>query len=155
MVLLCIIRGKTMYMYLSYVNDFPDKEDMLLAVVIDNKFLESIKKIKENTEKLVFPYPVQYSFHFPTDNVRLFESGDLDELVEDKKEYQSWERGGEDPLDYYRFQVHLYEPKEDFWYANQPESASLKHSFGNRFGFDAYCKGKIYYGYEFDWNILK
>jgi hypothetical protein len=143
-------------MYLSYTNDGPnnkDEERLLLAVVLDGEFFDNVRKIIETCKVVKFPYSTTYEFVFPTDKVRLLESYGLDEAITDCKKYESWEMGGDDPLDYYRFQVHQYEPKEEFWkYCTKPDSVVLHFCNPNCFGFDAHYKGETYYGYAFDWS---
>jgi hypothetical protein len=141
-------------MYLSHTNDYNpnsnEKERYLLAVVLDNDVLDNVKRIRDTCERLILPYQVRYSFVFPSEKVHLLENGFLDEFVKDCKEYQSWEMGCDDPLDYYRFQLHPYEPKEDFWNSLKPDAVTLCYS-GDSFGFDAYRDSKMYCGYSFNW----
>lgn len=142
-------------MYLSYTNDGltsnKDKEQYLLAVVLNDEVFNNLRKIIDVSNS-PFPYPVSYSFVFPNDQVRLLESDFIDELLEDRKNYQSWEIGGDDPLEYYRFLIHPYEPKEDFWYSTKPDKVLLTYGHHFSFGFDAYHNGETYYGYAFDWK---
>ncbi len=143
-------------MYVAYTNDGPGSSDdhqFLLVVVLNDDILKNLKVIKQNGQGISMPYPLTFNFHFPVDSVRLIEAEDFDDLVKDCQHYEAWERGGDDPLEYYRYQVHNYEPKEDFWYASKPSSVELVYSSNNQFGFNAWYKGKIYYGYQFNWPI--
>jgi hypothetical protein len=143
-------------MYLSYANEDIEEgaDELLLAVVLDDKTIGNVKRIKEICSELQFPYPPLYRFTFPKDKVRLLEKDFLDDYLKDCKEYASWEIGGDDPLDYYHFQLHPYEPKKDFWHCIQPIAVVLDYSGGNTFGFEASHGGKGYVGYRFDWCKL-
>ena len=141
-------------MYLSHTNDYPkyDGEQFLLAVVLEDEIFDNFKRIRDTCKDIDFPYRASYAFQFPTDKARLLEVGFLDEFIKDCKEYESWEMGGDDPLDYYRYQIHPYEPKEDFWHEIKPDSVTLTYTDGSSFGFDAHRKSETYYGYGIDWT---
>ena len=142
-------------MYLSHTNDGPkSSEKLLLAAVLDINVINDLRAITSECERINFPYPTHYRFVFPTDKVRLLEDGFLDEYLTDCKKYEQWALSGDDPLDYYRFQLHPYEPKEDYWNALQPDSVTLVYSHPNSFGLDATRRGITYFGYEFDWSKL-
>jgi len=140
--------------YISHTNDHPQKkygDGYLLAVKLDDEILSNLNNIV-NSPGIDVPYPVSYRFGFPTENVKLLEIGFLDDFLKDAKVYESWERGNEDPLEYYRFNIHPYELKEDWEYAQKPLSATLIYGGRKDFGFDAYYNGENYCGYCFDWS---
>lgn len=129
--------------YLSHV----DGTDQIIAVVLPPEFISILDRLKMMVGQLDFPYGLAaMTLNFPVDSVRLIE--DVDEVLTDKKVYQSWERGGEDPLEYYRYEVHNYEPKEAFWQELKPDTVLLWFN-GDSAGFEVSRAGTKFHGYCF------
>jgi hypothetical protein len=145
-------------MYIAYANDYARSEGeevLLIAVKLDESILNNLRKIIAALSGLKLPYRAKYKFEFPTDGVRLLESSELAECVKDNTVVPDWAKGGDDPLEYYRFIVGDYEPTDEFAWALKPSSVCLSYGGAHDFGFDVHRNGKMYYGYEFAWEVLK
>lgn len=117
-------------MYLSKI----DKSELIIAVALEPDFMAILDRVKHAHSGLDLPYRVEaMRLKYPVDGVRLIYG--VDEVLTDKKVYADWERGNEDPLHYYGFHVHDFEPKEDFWRETKPDSVCLWFD-GHSAGFD-------------------
>lgn len=138
-------------MYLSLIGD----TDYILAVALELNFGDMLLDLQRKCAALDPPYRMEaIRLQYPVDRVRLIDN--RDDVLVDRKVYADWERGNEDPLHYYGFEVHDYEPKEDFWHETKPYSVTLWFD-GYSAGFDAtrveLGKGsQTFHGYGFGVN---